>query len=161
MFARERARARRLESYGVTLDRLRAEPEIAKIASGASGADDASPAAALDAASRAARLALAESRAAIDERRRKREAAAAIPRHVLDDAPELLKLFGVRIDAKAALARRQETERAERTRAAFAAARARRARRAKCCAPRRRPRRQRFAACTMSFVWCAAARRTT
>lgn len=122
VFARERARARRLESYGVTLDRLRAEPEIAKIASGASGADDASPAAALDAASRAARLALAESRAAIDERRRKREAAAAIPRHVLDDAPELLKLFGVRIDAKAALARRQETERAERVRAAFAAA---------------------------------------
>ena len=122
VFARERARARRLESYGVTLDRLRAEPEIAKIASGASGADDASPAAALDAASHAARLALAESRAAIDERRRKREAAAAIPRHVLDDAPELLKLFGVRIDAKAALARRQETERAERTRAAFAAA---------------------------------------
>ena len=122
VFARERARARRLESYGVTLDRLRAEPEIAKIASGASGADDASPAAALDAASRAARLALAESRAAIDERRRKRDAAAAIPRHVLDDAPELLKLFGVRIDAKAALARRQETERAERVRAAFAAA---------------------------------------
>ena len=122
VFARERARARRLESYGVTLDRLRAEPEIAKIASGASGADDASPAAALDAASRAARLVLAESRAAIDERRRKREAAAAIPRHVLDDAPELLKLFGVRIDAKAALARRQETERAERVRAAFAAA---------------------------------------
>ena len=122
VFARERARARRLESYGVTLDRLLAEPEIANRASGAPGADDASPAAALDAASRAARLALAESRAAIDERRRKREAAAAIPRHVLDDAPELLKLFGVRIDAKAALARRQETERAERVRAAFAAA---------------------------------------
>jgi hypothetical protein len=122
VFARERARARRLESYGVTLDRLLAEPEIANRASGAPGADDASPAAALDAASRAARLALAESRAAIDERRRKREAAAAIPRHVLDDAPELLKLFGVRIDAKAALARRQETERAERMRAAFAAA---------------------------------------
>ena len=122
VFARERARARRLESYGVTLDRLLAEPEIANRASGAPGADDASPVAALDAASRAARLALAESRAAIDERRRKREAAAAIPRHVLDDAPELLKMFGVRIDAKAALARRQETERAERVRAAFAAA---------------------------------------
>ena len=123
VFARECARARRLESYGVTLRRLRAEtaPETAAGATEGSAAR-ASVAAALDAASRAVRLAVAESRAAMDARRRKREAAAAIPRHVLEDAPELVKLLGVRVDAKAVAARSRETARAERTRAAFAAA---------------------------------------
>lgn len=120
VFERERARARRLESYGVTLNRLSSEMEIVNEQS--ADFDATNVVGALDAASRLVRLAAAESRGAIDERRRKREAAASIPRHVLDDAPELLKMFGVRIDAKSTLARRQETERAERVRAAFAAA---------------------------------------
>ena len=120
VFERERARARRLESYGVTLNRLSSEMEIVNEQS--ADFDATHVLGALDEASRVVRLAAAESRGAIDERRRKREAAASIPRHVLDDAPELLKMFGVRIDAKATLARRQETERAGRMREAFAAA---------------------------------------
>lgn len=111
IFEREAQRARRLRSHVVTLRGLLSSTVVAEHER---FAEDARVA--IESAEEAATI-LDD---AVAERRRKRDAVAAIPQKVFADAPELYKLFDVRVDANATAATRSETERCARAEGAFA-----------------------------------------
>ena len=111
IFEREAQRARRLRSHVVT---LRGLSSSAVVAEHERFAEDARVA--IESAEEAATI-LDE---AVAERRRKRDAVAAIPQKVFADVPELYKLFDVRVDANATAATLSETERCARAEGAFA-----------------------------------------
>ena len=110
IFTREVSRLRRLKSYKVTCARLLTEKVIAS-----------APALhqSLTSAMRVIDQSIKELNHATVIRKAKQNAYTAIPRKVIEDNPELLKMFGTRIDVKDVLAQREEVERASRARAAF------------------------------------------